>query len=64
MQGVAQRLANRHIAKLFDRLEEAGISLPEIVKGSIRKQMHMLAEDVAKECTEGAWDGKGQHPDS
>ena len=58
MQDVAQRLANRHIAKLFDRLDEAGISLPEIVKSSIRKQMHMLSEDVVKECTEGAWNGR------
>lgn len=57
MHDVAQRLANRHIAKLFDALDEAGITLSEIVKARTRRQMHMLAEDVARECTEGAWNG-------
>jgi hypothetical protein len=57
MQEVGHRLANRHIAKLFDRLDEAGISLPEMVKSTIRRQMHMLAKDVVEGCKEGAWNG-------
>jgi len=38
------RLANRHIAKLLDRLSI--FNLPELVQSEIKRQMHFLKEDI------------------
>ena len=41
------KIANRHIAKLLNRLEV--FDLPEIAKNEIVRQMHFLKKDLVSE---------------
>ena len=40
-----RQLANRHVAKLLDMLEEIH-DLSELAKNAIRKEFHYLADDI------------------
>ncbi len=40
-----RRLANRHVAKLLDKIEEVQ-QLSELVKEAIRSEFHYLADDI------------------
>ncbi|MCK4522431.1 MAG: hypothetical protein KAU20_07700, partial [Nanoarchaeota archaeon] len=51
--------ANRHYARMLGRLEDAGVSVSDIVKGEIQKALHHTAADVAE--TEKDKLGKAPH---
>ena len=40
-----RKLANRHVAKLLDKIEEVQ-DLSELVKEAIRSEFHYLADDI------------------
>ena len=40
-----RKLANRHVAKLLDKIEEVQ-ELKELVKEAIRSEFHYLADDI------------------
>ena len=41
------QIANRHVARCLDKIEEA-MELPEICADTIRREFHWCAEDVAE----------------
>ncbi len=45
------KITNRHIAKLLNRIRQV-VELPQIIEDDIIRQMHFLKEDLTKELSE------------
>ena len=52
----ANKITNRHIAKLLGRLEP--LHIPEIAEAEIKRQMHFLKEDLISEKIGASENGK------